>query len=176
MSVLPADLIAGAFVCRHKAGRWHSVPSDQFGKCSHPLKTDNDDLYNIFNGQVALAKVNVTDSLLFGEPMVLPSGFYSKLTSPVNTMEHLKKGVRIGDKVVFDLESIFLRLLIVDQQRDMELMPIFGYELCAVPPSHVDEYGCLRKGNKAPLVEMLGVKHAQLQLPDVVIVDVQQLM
>ena len=122
MSVLHPDLIAGAFVCRHKAGRWNSVPSAQFGQCSHPLKTDNDDLYNIFNGQVALTKVNVTDS---------------KLTSPVNTMEHLKKGVRIGDKVVFDLESIFLLLLIVDQQRDMELMPIFGYELCAVPPSLV---------------------------------------
>ena len=37
----------------------------------------------------------------------------------------------------------------------------------------MDEYGCLRKGNKAPLVERLGVK---LQLPDVVIVDAQQLM
>ena len=83
------------------------------------------------------------------------------------------KGVKIGDKVVFDLESIFLRLLIVGQQRDMELMPIFGYELCAVPPLLVDEYGCLRKGNKAPLVERLGVK---LQLPDVVIMDAQQCM
>ena len=88
-------------------------------------------------------------------------------------MAHLKKCVRIGDKVVFDLESIFLLLLIVGQQRDMELMPIFGYELCAIPPSLVDEYGCLRKGNKAPLVERLGVK---LQLPDVVIVDAPQLM
>ena len=199
------DLMAGAFVCRHKAGRWNSVSSDQFGeqtaikigkgglkgislspsqvaewinsfpisayitdmldhcyspyepesssemphteegvkrrkvdeddrqrirtelaKCSHPLETDNDKLYNIFNGQVAPTKVNVADSLSFGEPMVaafrnaLPGGFYSKLTSPVNTIEHLKKGVKIGDKVVFDLESIFLRLLIVGQQRDME--------------------------------------------------------
>ena len=85
MSVLTDDLMAGAFVCRHKAGRWNSVLSDQFGKCSHPL---NDDLYDIFNGQIALTKVNVADSLSFGEPIVaaclnaLPSGFYSKLTSP----------------------------------------------------------------------------------------------
>ena len=50
-------------------------------------------------------------------------------------MEHLKRGVKIGDKVVFDLESIFLRLLVVGQQREMELLPIFGYKLCAVPPS-----------------------------------------
>ena len=88
MSVLPDDLMAGAFVCRHKAGRWNSVLSDQFGKCSHPLKTDNDDLYNIFNGQVALTKVNVADSLSFGEPMVaaslnaLPSRLYSKAHIP----------------------------------------------------------------------------------------------
>ena len=90
MSVLPDDLVAGALVCRHMAGRWNSVISDQFGKCSHPLKTDNDDLYNIFNGQVALTKVNVADSLSFGEPMVaaclntLPSGFYPKLTSDIS--------------------------------------------------------------------------------------------
>ena len=86
----------------------------------------------ICNGQVAPTNVNVADSLSFGDPMVaafrkaLPGGFYSKLTSPVNTMEHLKEGIKIGDKVVFDLESIFLRLLIVGQ-------PIFGYEICAVP-------------------------------------------
>ena len=41
----------------------------------------------------------------------------------------------------------------------MELLPIFGYELCAVPPSLMDEYGCLRRGNKAILVHKLGVKH-----------------
>ena len=39
MSVLPDDLMAGSFVCRHKAGRRNSVPSDQFGTCTHPLKT-----------------------------------------------------------------------------------------------------------------------------------------
>ena len=77
----------------------------------------------------------------------LPAGFHAKLSSPVKTMEKLKHGIKIGDQVVFDLESIFLRLLLVGQQREMEL-PIFGYELCAVPPSLVDEYGCLRKGNK----------------------------
>ena len=26
------DLMAGAFVCRHNAGRWNSVSSDQFGE------------------------------------------------------------------------------------------------------------------------------------------------
>ena len=56
-------------------------------------------------------------------------------------MEKLKHEIKIGDQVVFDLESIFLRLLLVGQQHEMELLPIFGYELCAVPPSLVYEYG-----------------------------------
>ena len=53
-------------------------------------------------------------------------------------MEHLKRGVKIGDKVMFDLEFIFLRLLVVGQQREMELQLILGYELCADPPSLMD--------------------------------------
>ena len=69
----------------------------------------------------------------------LPAGFHTKNSSPVKTMEKLKHGIKISDQVVFDLESIFLRLLLVGQQREMELLPIFGYELCAVPPSVLAE-------------------------------------
>ena len=150
--------------------------SEELDKCSHPLEIESDVLYNIVNGQVSPAVVNVSDALSLGALMVtdfrksLPVGFHAKLSSPVKTMEKLKHVIKIGDQVVFDLESIFLRLLLVGQQREMELLPIFGYELCAVPPSLVDEYGCLRKGNKAVLVHRLGVKQCQLQRPDVVIV------
>ena len=156
--------------------------STELGKCSHPLDTESDILYNIHNGQVAPTIVNVSDSLAFGGTMAtafqnsLPTGFHAKLSSPVNTFEHLKRGVKIGDKVVFDLESIFLRLLVDGQQREMELLPIFGYELCAVPPSLMDEYGCLRRRNKAILVYKLGVKHHKAPRPDVIIVDAQQLL
>ena len=45
----------------------------------------------------------------------------------------------------------------------MELPPIFGYELCAVPSSLVDEYGYLRKGNKAVHIHMKGVKQPDPQ-------------
>ena len=131
--------------------------SDELDKCSHPLGIESDVLYNIVNGQVAPVVVNVSGALALGALMVtdfrksLPAGFHAKLCSPVKTMEKLKHGIKMGDQVVFDLESIFLRLLLVGQQREMELQPIFGYELCAVPPSLVDEYGCLRKGNNAVL-------------------------
>ena len=91
-------------------------------------------------------------------------------------MEHLKPGVKIGDKVVFDIESIFLHLLVVGQQHEMEILPIFGYVLCAAPPSLMDDCGCLQRGNKAIPVHKLGVKHRKPPRPDVVIVDAQQLL
>ena len=149
---------------------------------SHPLEIESDVLYNIVNGQVAPAVVNVSDALSLGALMVtdfrksLPAGFHTKISSPVKTMEKLKHGIKIGDQVVFDLESIFLRLLLVGQQREMELLPIFGYELCAVPPSLVYEYGCLRKETRQYSLHRLGVKQCQLQRPGVVIVDAQQLL
>ena len=65
------------------------------------------------NGQVALAVVNVSDALSLGALMVtdfrksLPARFHAKLGSPVKTMEKLKHGIKIGEQVVFDLESIF---------------------------------------------------------------------
>ena len=114
-----------------------------------------------------------SDALVLGALMVnafrksLPAGFHSKLSSPVKTMEKLKHGIKIGDQVVFDLVSIFRRLLLVGQQREMELLPVFEYELCAVPPSLVDEYGCMHR---------LGVKQCQLQHPDVVIIDAQHVL
>ena len=50
----------------------------------------------------------------------------------------------------------------------------FQYELCAVPPSLIDEYGCLRKGKKSVLCNRLGVVQIDPSTPDVVIVDMQQ--
>ena len=150
--------------------------------CSHPFEIESDVLYNIVNGQVAPAVVNVWDALALVALKVtafrksLPAGFHAKLSSPVKTTAKLKHGIKIGDQEVFDLETIFLRLLLVGQQREMELLSVFGYELCAVPQSLVDEYGCLRKGNMAVLMHLLGVKQCQLQRPDVVIVDAHHLL
>ena len=82
----------------------------------------------------------------------------------------------MGDTTIFDLETIFLRLLTIGQQRQMELAPIFQHELCPVPSSLIDEYGCLRKGTKAPLAHTLCMKIRQALPPDVTIVDVSQLL
>ena len=79
-------------------------------------------------------------------------------------------------ETVFDTESIFLRILMVGQQRHLQLAPIFSYQLCAVPPTLADEFGCLRRGNKAALMNRLGIKLSWPRSPDIVIVDGQQLL
>ncbi|MEE8115221.1 MAG: hypothetical protein V3T23_12820, partial [Nitrososphaerales archaeon] len=156
----------------------------ELSNVSHPLENHSPHLYNIANGRIAPreAEVNVEDSVVIGQKMVaefhasLPGGFHATISCPIKTMEHLQKGVKIGDKTIFDLETIFLRLLTIGQQRQMELGPIFQFELCAVPPSLIDEYGCLRKGNKAPLAHKLCVQAQQPLQPDVTIVDASQLL
>ena len=89
---------------------------------------------------------------------------------------------------MFDAESIFLRILMVGedrlqleqpflgQERLLQLEPIFSYQLCALRLSLVDEFGCLQLGNKAALVNRLGIKLSRPHSHDIVIVDGQQLL
>ena len=65
---------------------------------------------------------------------------------------------RNRDKPAIDLDNIFLRLMMIGQIRQLELGPLFDYELSVVPASLIDEQGCLRKGNKSALVKRLGVR------------------
>ena len=53
----------------------------------------------------------------------LPSGFRAKISNQVKTMEQLKRGMTVGDKTAFDLEAIFLRLLMGGQKRQLQLAP-----------------------------------------------------
>ena len=53
---------------------------------------------------------------------------------------------------------------------------IFQYERSPVPPSLIDEFGCLRKGDKTVLVKCLGVPVNSTPAPDVVLVDASQLL
>ena len=72
---------------------------------------------------------------------------------------------------------LFAQLLVVGQQRGVEVTDIFQYELSHVPPSLIDEFGCLRKGGKKTvLVKCLGVPVNSAPAPDVVLVDASQLL
>ncbi len=63
----------------------------------------------------------------------------------------------------------------IGQQRQMKLGPLFTYQLCVVPSSLIDEYGCLRKSNKLGMMKCLGVLEVLPTPADIVIVDVSQL-
>ena len=134
------------------------------------------------NGQVALKEVNVADALSIGEQTVslfrnsLPSGFHAEISCPVKTMEQLKHGIIVGGNTAFDMEAIFLHLLMVKLQQEIELESAFHYDLCAVPSSLIDEYGCLRRDNKAVLASRLSVLHQNTVAPDIIVVDAQQLL
>ena len=67
------------------------------------------------------------------------------------------KVVIVNGKAIFDIATPFVRLLVVGQQRGVEVPDIVQYELSHVPPSFIDMFGCLRKGDKTVLVKCLGV-------------------
>ena len=50
------------------------------------------------------------------------------------------------------------------------------YDLCAVPSSLIDEYDCLRKANESVLCNRLGLVQVDPSTPDVVTVDMQQML
>lgn len=50
-------------------------------------------------------------------------------------MQQMKKAINVEGKLVFDMESILASLLVVGQQRGIELKKIFKSELRAIPPA-----------------------------------------
>ena len=154
----------------------------ELAKHSHPLIVDSPDLYNIVNGQIVPDEVNVVDAVSIGEQMAivfknsLPTGFHAKISSSVKTMEKLKQGIKVGEKTICDLAAIFFHMLMIGEQLKIENKYIFQFELCVVPSSIIDEYWCLRKGNKAVLMNRLSEQIKNPPDPDVIIVDAQQLL
>ena len=92
--------------------------AEELEKHSHPLNVKLTDLYNIVNGQVAPTKVNVQDALHIGSTQsekfttLLPGAFHSKIERKVKTMQEMKKVVIVNGKPIFDIETLFARLLV----------------------------------------------------------------
>ena len=151
-------------------------------KYSHPINEQHSGVYNICNGQVAPDTVNVQDALAIGIEQSrqfsasLSSDFHTTIKKKVKTMVALKKAVTVKGKAIYDIETLFSRILVMGQQRSVEIADIFQFELSPVPPALIDEYGCLRKGVKAVLVKCLGLSVPTPIDPDVVLVDAGQLL
>ena len=101
---------------------------NELQKHSHPLLDQSPSLFNIVNGHVAPAEVNVQDAVAIGCDMQkdfaasLPGGFHNpiKIKKKTKTMQILKHGVKVKDKIVYDLEALFTRLLLIGQKQEIE--------------------------------------------------------
>ena len=82
----------------------------------------------------------------------------------------------MNSKPVYDLDAFFGRLLIVGQKRDISIADLFNYELAPVPPSLINDYGCLRKSDKSILVRKLGLTIASPSDPDILLIEWNQLL
>ncbi len=155
----------------------------ELSKYPHPLEQhDTDVLVNIVNGQVADEKVNVHSALAIGESMAadfkshLPSGFYNAIHSKVVTMETMKKGVKLADRTIYDMEKLYARLLVISQRRDISLETLMCYELAPLPPALFDEFGSMRKSSKSQLLHRLAVWGEETTDPDAEVVDGNEML
>ena len=123
--------------------------------------------------------VNVQNALAIGSEQSrqfsasLSSEFHKTIKKKVKTME-LLKAVTVKGNAIYDVVRLFSRLLVVGQQRCIDIADVFQFEMSPVPPALIDEYGCLRKGDKAVLVKSLSVSVTTPCTPDVVLVDAGQ--
>ena len=120
----------------------------EFQQHLNPLTTETDSLVNICTGCIADERVNVYNATDIGTRMAsnfkesLPTGFYSPLHKEVVAMECMKKSVGFNDSsMVYDMEKLFGRLLVLSQKRDMSLEELLSYEIAPVPSSLFDNYG-----------------------------------
>ena len=107
---------------------------------THPLTHQANSLYIVYiivNGQVVSeTRVNVQDAVEIGQDTrtsfasSLPGGFHHPIKKTVETMQVLKRGVKVNGKTVYELETGF------------------------VPPSLIDQYGCIRKRTMAAIYMM----------------------
>ena len=104
------------------------------------------------------------------------SSFHKPIHSKVVTMEVIRKGVKIGDQMVYDLKKLFARLLVICEKRNITLESVLCYELSPIPPSLFDAYGLMRKSNKSYLATKLMIHDSSIESPDVQLIDGNELI
>ena len=126
--------------------------------------------------------MNVQNALAIGSEQSrqlsasLISEFHKTIKKKVKTMELPKKAVTVKGKAIYDAVTLFSRLLVVGQQRCIDIANVFQFELSPVTPALIGEYGCLRKGDKAVLVKFHSVSVMTPCAPNVLLVDAGQLL
>ena len=104
----------------------------------------------------------------------LPSGFHAKISSQVKTMKQFKRSMLVTRQRLIWRQCSFVCLWL-DKSNSCSWRP-YANMSCALPHLLIDEYGCLCKGNKSILANRLGLKQVSAPTPDIVIVDMQQML
>ena len=141
---------------------------------THPFEVAATSPMKIMNCHIGGSNVNVQDAAELGTDTL--RSFFNNMPSVsirkrVTTMDTAKKGVKVGDGTVFDMEKLYGRMLVVSQQRHIDMCLVFSFELAPHPLSLFDEYGDMRKGSKATPVSKLAVLASSVEPPDLSIVD-----
>ena len=90
----------------------------QLEKYSHPINDQQPGVYNICNGQVAPDTVNVQNALAIRSEQSrqfsasLSREFHKTIKKKVKPMVLLKKAVSVKGKAIYDIETLFSRLLV----------------------------------------------------------------
>ena len=88
----------------------------------------------------------------------------------------MKKGIKIGEKVVCDPEKLYGRLLVVSQKREISLENAFSFELAPLQSSLFDEYGLMRKSNKSSFASKMFSPYTGTIPVDIQIIDGNELI
>ena len=90
---------------------------------------------NIVNGRIAPTTVNGDRAVEMGKAQLLsfeknwPASFNDPIPKQIVTVEITKKSLRVGDKNVHDVNSIYFRVLGLQQSGDINLLDVIKHEL-----------------------------------------------
>ena len=122
-------------------------------------------------------EVNVQDAVEIGQDVKtsfassLPECFHHPIQKTLTTNKVLERGENVKGKTVYNMEAVFV---IVGRNRNVDCADVFQHELCSVPSSLIDEYGCIRKGSKSMLVNRFGFTVSNPPSPDTLLVEATQ--
>jgi len=123
--------------------------------------------------------VNVDEAIQIGKQQMRdfeagwPESFNTSLTKNVTTMAETKKNITLDEKLVYDTELIYTRVMCLQQSRDIDFKDVISYKLSSVPATLFDENGAMRAQSKAILKRKMQVEQSsRIQgVPDAVIID-----
>ena len=87
------------------------------------------------------------------------------------TMESMKKGVKVGDKLMFDMEKMYASFILIADKRNISLKYVLEFEMSPVPLALFDEYGNMLKTSKAQMIKKLAIIELVAFEADVTLID-----